>query len=101
MIYCRGEIMEKSEEQRKADFADLVALMARLRSPEGCPWDHAQTPETLTPYIVEEAYELVEAATSGERVHEAADLLYHALALLAAENVPLDDVLRALQSRRR
>jgi MazG family protein len=39
----------------------LVELMARLRGPEGCPWDREQTLESLRPYIVEEAYELVDA----------------------------------------
>lgn len=39
----------------------LVEIMAALRSPDGCPWDQKQTPETLKPYILEEAYELLEA----------------------------------------
>jgi MazG family protein len=39
----------------------LTEIMATLRSPEGCPWDREQTPETLKPYILEEAYELIEA----------------------------------------
>jgi tetrapyrrole methylase family protein/MazG family protein len=46
------------------DFYDLVRLMAVLRSPEGCPWDRAQTVEKLRPYIMEEALELVEAIDS-------------------------------------
>src|SRR3712207_9169936 len=44
-----------------ASFADLVALMARLRSPEGCPWDREQTYATLAPMLLEEAYEAFEA----------------------------------------
>jgi XTP/dITP diphosphohydrolase len=44
----------------------LVEVVARLRSPEGgCPWDLAQTPQTLIPYIVEEAYEVVDALRGG------------------------------------
>ena len=39
----------------------LASLMARLRSPEGCPWDRKQTYSSLRRYIVEEAFELVEA----------------------------------------
>jgi tetrapyrrole methylase family protein/MazG family protein len=35
--------------------------MAKLRSEEGCPWDRIQTKESLKPYIIEEAYELIEA----------------------------------------
>src|ERR671915_481521 len=45
-----------------ADFNDLVALMARLRSPEGCPWDREQTYATLAPMLLEDAYEAFEAA---------------------------------------
>jgi tetrapyrrole methylase family protein/MazG family protein len=44
-----------------ADFKDLVALMSRLRSPEGCPWDREQTYATLAPMLLEEAYEAFEA----------------------------------------
>lgn len=46
---------------------ELIEVVAKLRSPDGgCPWDLAQTPESLTPYIIEEAYETVDAITSGE-----------------------------------
>ena len=45
----------------------LVAVVAQLRSPtDGCPWDLAQTPESLTPYVIEEAYETVNAIQSGD-----------------------------------
>ena len=45
----------------------LIDVVARLRSPDGgCPWDLAQTPETLTPYVIEEAYEVVDAIRSGD-----------------------------------
>ena len=50
-----------------ARLLDLVAVMDRLRSPGGCPWDAAQTHESLTPYLLEEAYEAVEAVESGDR----------------------------------
>ena len=46
---------------RKADFAALVGLMARLRSPNGCPWDREQTHKTLRKYFIEETYEVLEA----------------------------------------
>src|SRR3989442_288929 len=42
-------------------FTRLVDIMARLRSPGGCPWDREQTPESLRPYVLEEAYEVLEA----------------------------------------
>ncbi|MCG7323348.1 MULTISPECIES: MazG family protein [Arsenicicoccus] len=48
---------------------DLVAVMDRLRSPGGCPWDAEQTHESLAPYAVEEAHELADAIASGDREH--------------------------------
>ncbi|MDX2215444.1 MAG: nucleoside triphosphate pyrophosphohydrolase [Oculatellaceae cyanobacterium bins.114] len=44
----------------------LIDVVAQLRSPEGgCPWDLAQTPQTLIPYVIEEAYEVVDAIRQG------------------------------------
>lgn len=48
-------------ERARYTFGDLVAIMERLRSPGGCPWDLKQTHETLRQYVLEEAYEVVEA----------------------------------------
>jgi uncharacterized protein YabN with tetrapyrrole methylase and pyrophosphatase domain len=42
-------------------FEDLVAVMARLRGPDGCPWDREQTHASLAPYLLEEAHEVLEA----------------------------------------
>jgi tetrapyrrole methylase family protein/MazG family protein len=47
-------------------FEQLCTVMAVLRSPEGCNWDRAQTHQTLLPYLIEEAYEVVEAVESGD-----------------------------------
>jgi MazG family protein len=44
-----------------AAFAAMLGLVRRLRGPGGCPWDQEQTPRTLTPYLVEEAYEVIDA----------------------------------------
>jgi len=44
----------------------LVTIMDRLRDPGGCPWDREQTIETLSPYFLEEAYEVVDAIASGD-----------------------------------
>ncbi|MEM8615234.1 MAG: nucleoside triphosphate pyrophosphohydrolase [Cyanobacteria bacterium P01_H01_bin.105] len=53
----------------------LIDVIAQLRHPEdGCPWDLAQTPETLTPYVLEEAYEVVDAIQQGDRNHIAEEL---------------------------
>jgi XTP/dITP diphosphohydrolase len=49
-----------------AHLLDLVAVMDRLRSPGGCPWDAEQTHTSLVEYLVEEAYETVEAIESGD-----------------------------------
>jgi len=59
-------------------FAELVELIARLRSPGGCPWDREQTHESLKPMMLEEAYEVVEAIDEGddeELIGELGDLL--------------------------
>jgi uncharacterized protein YabN with tetrapyrrole methylase and pyrophosphatase domain len=56
----------------------LLKIMNTLRSPGGCPWDAEQTPESLTPYIMEEACELIDAIESGndeETMDELGDLL--------------------------
>lgn len=44
-----------------AGFARLVEIMARLRSPDGCPWDREQTFDTIKPYLLEETYEVMDS----------------------------------------
>lgn len=64
--------------QEKYTFADLLEIMRILRSPEGCAWDRAQSHESIKKYVVEEAYELVEAIEEGvpEKIaDESGDLL--------------------------
>jgi XTP/dITP diphosphohydrolase len=62
-----------------AALQELIDVVAKLRNPDGgCPWDLAQTPETLTPYVIEEAYEVVDAIKSGDKnaiAEELGDLL--------------------------
>jgi XTP/dITP diphosphohydrolase len=53
---------------------DLVAVMDRLRSPGGCPWDAQQTHASLVPYLIEESHEAVEAIESGDRAHMTEEL---------------------------
>lgn len=56
----------------------LLDIMQRLRAPDGCPWDAEQTPESLTPYIQEEACELIDAIEEQSTEHildELGDLL--------------------------
>jgi MazG family protein len=76
-------------------FQDLVALMARLRAPEGCPWDREQTYATLAPMLIEEAYEVIEAAEAedwAELRDELGDLLFQIVfyAQIAAERRHFD-----------
>ena len=53
----------------------LIEVVAKLRDPEGgCPWDLAQTQETLIPYVIEEAYEVVDALRSGDQAAIADEL---------------------------
>jgi MazG family protein len=59
---------------------EFVAIVRRLRAPGGCPWDAQQTPETLKTYLLEEAYELIEALDRGDPQmirEELGDLLLH------------------------
>lgn len=72
------EVLPGSYDLPGARLLDLVATMDRLRSPGGCPWDAEQTHESLTTYLLEETYELLEAIESGDRHHlreELGDLL--------------------------
>jgi len=46
--------------------ASLFDVVARLRAPDGCPWDREQTHESLRPYLLEETYELLEAIDAGD-----------------------------------
>ncbi|MEJ6507472.1 MAG: MazG family protein [Microbacteriaceae bacterium] len=60
----------------------LIATMATLRSPGGCPWDLEQTHESLVPYLLEEVFELIEALEAGTRAdvkEELGDVLYQLL----------------------
>jgi tetrapyrrole methylase family protein/MazG family protein len=59
-------------------FLQLVEIMAKLRSPEGCPWDREQTHQSLRPYLLEETYEVLETIDQkkyGELQKELGDLL--------------------------
>jgi XTP/dITP diphosphohydrolase len=79
-----GELASKFMTDRNSNsilpaLQELINVVAKLRDPDGgCPWDLEQTPQSLTPYIVEEAYEAVHAIRSGDRdaiVSELGDLL--------------------------
>src|SRR5512137_3210545 len=84
----------------------LLAIMARLRAPDGCPWDLEQTLETLRPYVLEETYEVLEAIDDGdprEHCEELGDLLLQIVfqAQLAGEAGQFDfaDVANAISDK--
>ena len=87
-------------------FERAVSIMARLRGPGGCPWDREQTFDTIRPYTLEEAYEVVEAIDARdwpELTGELGDLLLQVLfyAQMAAEEqrFSIDDVLDRLSNK--
>lgn len=81
----------------------LVAIMATLRGPEGCPWDREQTHQSLKPYLIEETYEVLEALDSGDQskfCEELGDLLlqvvFHARLAQEAGQFNIDQVITAI-----
>jgi len=63
-------------------FVDLVNIVEKLRSPEGCPWDKEQTHESLLPYFLEEVYEVIESVELKDwetLKEELGDVLLHIL----------------------
>jgi tetrapyrrole methylase family protein/MazG family protein len=88
------------------EFDELVSIMARLRSGNGCEWDRVQTHESLRQYLLEETHEVLEAITHGDAAHlceELGDLLLQVLfhARIAEEKGEFDisDVLRAISEK--
>jgi tetrapyrrole methylase family protein / MazG family protein len=90
-------------EAAAARFERLLQIMARLRGPDGCPWDREQTRTSLKPYLIEEAYEVLEAIESGSTaalVEELGDLLFqvvfHAQIACEAGEFTVGDILQHL-----
>ena len=98
-----------SDEQRQPPgpgFARLVEIMARLRAPGGCPWDREQNFDTIKPYLLEEAYEVMDAIDARDwdgLADELGDLLLQAVffAQMASEEGRFDiaDSLLAINSK--
>lgn len=91
-----------------SELARLVAVMDRLRSPGGCPWDAEQTHDSLATYLLEETYETLEAIDSGDREHlreELGDLLlqvvFHARVAAEHPDAPftIDDVAAGISDK--
>jgi MazG family protein len=92
--------------RRGESFPDLVAIMERLRGPGGCPWDREQTHHTLKPYLIEEAYEVLEAIDAADDAllcEELGDLLlqvvFHAELAREGGRFAIDDVVRAISAK--
>src|SRR5512142_666233 len=87
-------------------FQRAVAIMARLRAPDGCPWDREQTFDTIKPYTLEEAYEVVEAIDArdweelkGELGDLLLQVLFYAEMSQEEKRFSIDDVLDRLSNK--
>jgi MazG family protein len=88
------------------EFSRLVAIMATLRSPDGCPWDRAQTIDSLKPFVLEETYEVLEALDRHDHAalcEELGDFLFEAVFLAQLESeaghFTIEDSLRSIADK--
>ena len=75
------EVRKEATDNREG-IERLYGIIARLRAPDGCPWDKVQTPETLRPCLIEECYELLDVMTGDDRdgqIEELGDVLLQVL----------------------
>lgn len=84
----------------------LIDIMARLRSANGCPWDKEQTKESLKPYLIEEAYEVLEAIDENDPEklkEELGDLLFqiifHCQLTSEINHFTIDDVIQRIADK--
>lgn len=95
--------MSEFDNMDLGDLSTLVHIMKRLRGPGGCPWDREQDHQTLRPYVLEEAYEVVEAIDGGgkkELKEELGDLLlqivFHSHLADERGDYEISDVIRGI-----
>src|SRR6476646_5602910 len=88
------------------EFTRLVEIVARLRAPDGCPWDREQTIDSLKPFVLEETYEVIAAIDAHDHAalcEELGDFVFEAvfLAQLEAEDghFTIADSLRAVTEK--
>jgi len=93
-------------EEDLGSFAAFCQIIAKLRSPDGCPWDRKQTHESLRPYLMEEAYETLQALEEGDMdklCEELGDLLLqiglHTQIAEEAGEFEISDVLRNINEK--
>ena len=92
--------------KEEKSFDDIVSLARRLRAPGGCPWDREQTLESLRAYVLEEAYEVIQAIELGDTdglIEELGDFLFQTVFIsqIASEEGKFDigDVTRRLHDK--
>ncbi len=95
-----------TEESKATQFTELKAIIARLRSPEGCPWDRQQSHESLRPFLIEECYEVLQAIEEcppPKLCEELGDLLLQIMlhAQIASEDgqFTIEDVIRGINDK--
>src|SRR6266404_1943645 len=105
-----GKSSRKPSKEKKLTagewFERLVELQARLRAPNGCPWDREQTHATLRTYLIEEAYEVLDAMNSGDDAkfaNEMGDLLlqvvFHSQIATEEGRFTVADVIREVHEK--
>ncbi len=104
----RTDADTRKERNAMKSFEELVAVMKRLLAPGGCPWDREQTHQSLKAYLIEEAYETIEAIDSGsdERLkEELGDVLlqvvFHSALAERDGRFTIDDVVRGISEKLR
>jgi len=102
----RGTVPNSNKLSAGEWFEKLAAVQARLRAPDGCPWDREQTHASLRTYLIEEAYEVLEAMESGDDAKfadEMGDLLlqivFHSEIAREEGRFEVSDVIRAVHDK--
>src|SRR6267142_2573044 len=103
---CHAEPVKRMQATSGEWFERLVAVQARLRAPGGCPWDREQTHESLRTYLIEEAYEVLEALESrndAKFAEEMGDLLlqivFHSQMAQERGAFTVSDVIREIHDK--
>jgi len=93
-------------QRTRYDMDDLIAVMTRLRAPDGCPWDKEQSHESLLTNLLEESYEFIGAVRDGDTAHmydELGDVLlqvvFHAEIARQHGDFDIDDVTTAITGK--
>ncbi len=99
--------LTRRDKQAGQWFAKLVALQSRLRGPNGCPWDHEQTHQSLRKFLIEETYEVLDAMDSADDprkfASELGDLLlqvvFHSILAEETGTFTISDVIESIHTK--